>query len=159
MGWTAAHVQPEVEAAVAEGEVDALVVALGTNDSGVGVGLDGWSPADVELFRQLIALPGPEACVVIVLPGSGDGIDPAHAVEMDEARFDLISLAEQRGEVEGGGPTVVVDWQATIDAHPELIAEDGIHFAVDPTTNQASPTAAAARTTLYWQGVDACTTR
>lgn len=191
MGWTAADVQPELDAAVAEGPMDTLVVALGANDSGVQTGDGGWTEADVERFRQLISTPGPGACVVIVLPGYGAGVGPAHAAEMDEARLDLIDLAQQRAEAQApgagagaasmpgstpdpdpdpgagagaastppaAGATVVVDWQAVIDARPELVAADGIHLAPDGTTiNQVTPAAAAARIDLYWQGVDDCT--
>jgi hypothetical protein len=158
LGWTAADAQSPLDAAVAaQGPVDTLVVALGTNDSSVADGGDGWTDADLDRFRQLIATAGSGACVVVVLPGHGAGLDPRHAAEMDQARADLAGLADQRRHTAGNGPTVVVDWQATVDAHPELIAADGIHLTPDAGTGEVSADAATARTTVYWRGVDACT--
>jgi hypothetical protein len=156
LGWTAADVQPQLDAAVAQAQVDALVVALGTNDSSPDVS-GGWTEADVAQFQHLVATAGSSACVVIVLPGYGDGIDSHHAAEMDEARADLLALADERRRTPGAGPTVVADWQAVVDANPDLLADDGIHLAPDPVvTDDVSAEAATARTTLYWQGVDAC---
>lgn len=154
-GWTAADVQQRLDASVAERPVDVLVMALGINDAGVGTGDGGWTPADLERFRHLIAAPGPDACVVLVLPGYGGGIDPAHAAEVDVARLDLVALADQRA-LEGGGATIVVDWQAVVEADPSLVADDGIHLATAPGTDDVSPTAATVRSRLYWDGVAAC---
>jgi hypothetical protein len=154
LGWTGADVQPRLEAAVARGQADSVVVALGTNDSSP-TGDDGWTAADVNRFQQLLDTPPATACVVIVLPGYGHGVDPRHAVELDEARADLQALANDRRQA-GHGPTVVVDWQPQLDARPQLLAADGIHLATDPATGNVTAQAAAARTGLYWQGLKAC---
>jgi hypothetical protein len=159
-GWTAADAQPDLEAAVAAGRADTVVLALGTNDSSVAAGRDGWSAADVERFRQLLATPAPSACVVVVLPGYGAGIDPSHAAEMEKARTDLVGLADERRHLRASDPnvgaTVVVDWQAELTAHPQLLNPDGIHLAQDPANSLISADAAAARTGLYWRGVASC---
>jgi GDSL-like Lipase/Acylhydrolase family len=154
LGWTAADVQPQLDSAVANGRADTVVIALGTNDSSLSDG-DGWSATDVKRFQQLIDAAPSTACVVIVLPGYGDGVDPQHAAEMDEARGDLNDLANS-GRNAAQGSTVVVDWQAQLDDRPDLLAADGIHLASDPVTGDVSAEAAAARTNLYWQGVRAC---
>jgi GDSL-like Lipase/Acylhydrolase family len=158
LGWTAADVQPQLERAVALGQADTVVLALGVNDSSP-TGGDGWTTTDVDRFQRLLDAPQPAACVVIVLPGYGDGVGPEHAAELDEARDDLQDLANQRRQQAGYGPTVLVDWQATLDAQPDLVADDGIHLASDPVTGDVSAEAAAARTGLYWQGVSACADR
>jgi len=155
LGWTTADLQPQLDWAVALGRADTVVLALGTNDSSLS-GADGWTATDVTRFQRLIDAPGATACVVIVLPGYGDGVDPLHVIELDEARADLEELANQRGRKAGYGPTVVVDWQAQLDARPDLLADDGIHLAPDPVTGDVLAEAAAARTELYWQGVRAC---
>lgn len=154
LGWTAANVQGQLEASVADVPVGTLVVALGTNDSAL-VGGDGWTSDDTTRFRELILTPEASTCVVLVLPGHGPSIDPAYAAEMDEAREALQALAWERGSAPGEGPTVVVDWQTVIDRQPAVLAGDGIHLAGD-LTGVASPASAATRTSLYWQGVSQC---
>jgi hypothetical protein len=157
LGWTVADVQPQVERAAAANRLDTLVVALGTNDSSLASGGgDGWTSADLERFRRLVFTPPAEACVVIVLPGHGVAMDPSHAAELDQARADLAGLASLRAGMPGYGTTVVVDWQATLDARPDLVGDDGIHLVTDPITALSTADAAAARTGLYWHGVDAC---
>jgi hypothetical protein len=155
LGWTAASVQPELDESVAATPIGTLIVALGTNDSSLLVGTDGWTPDDVTQFRRLMSTPEASACVVLVLPGHGAAIDPAYATEMDEARAALRALAWERGTT-GAGPTVLVDWQTVIDRQPTLLAGDGIHLADDPATHAASAASSAARTDLYWQGVRQC---
>jgi hypothetical protein len=155
LGWTAANVQAELEAAVATAPVATLVVALGTNDSSL-VGADGWTSDDVARFRRLIATPGDGACVVLVLPGHGPSVDPAYAAEVDEARAAMEALAWDRGDTPGVGPTIVVDWQAVIDGQPTLLSPDGIHLSDDPATGTISATSSSARANLYWQGVSQC---
>jgi hypothetical protein len=155
LGWTAAEVQPRLHQAVALGQADTVVLALGVNDSSPTAN-DGWTTSDVWRFQRLLDSAQTTACVVIVLPGYGDGVDARHAAELDEARADLKDLANQRRRQAGYGPTVVVDWQPTIDARPDLVADDGIHLARDPVTGDVLAEAAAARTGVYWQGVRAC---
>jgi hypothetical protein len=157
-GWTAAEAQSGLEDAVADGQVDTLVVALGTNDSSYTFGADGWSQADADRFRRLLATPPPTACVVMVLPGVGEGVQPDHAEALTTARTDLAALAEQRRATPGTGPTVVLDWQAEVTTHPELLASDGIHLANDPDFGLSWPSAesAGARFDFYWQGVARC---
>jgi hypothetical protein len=159
-GWTAAEAQPAVATKVAGARADTLVLALGTNDSAYTMGRDGWSAADVDRFRQLLATPDEAACVVVVLPGYGPGIDPRHAVEMDRARADLQRLADERRQRRTGNPdhgaTVVVDWHAEVTARPHLLGPDGIHLAEDPVSGFPSTEAATTRTRMYWDGVAAC---
>jgi hypothetical protein len=154
MGWTAAEAQPPLDAAVAEGPVDTLVVALGTNDSSLREA-EGWTASDVERFRQLISTPDVGACVVLVLPGLGPGPDALYAAEMAEARADLRQLADERRLAPDAGPTVVVDWQTVLDRHPEVMAPDGVHLAGDES-GAAFASSAAARLDLYWAGVQKC---
>lgn len=157
-GWTAAEALPGVETAVADGQVDTLVVALGTNDSNYAFGADGWSQGDLDRFRRLLATPPPTACVVMVLPGVGQGVEPDHAEALAKARADLAALAEERRVTPGAGPTVVLDWQAEVMTHPDLLAADGIHLANDPNFGLSWPSAEAAdaRFDFYWDGVTQC---
>ena len=154
-GWTAADVQPSVDAAVQARPIDTLVVALGTNDSSPGLGGDGWDGADADRIRHLVGTVGDQACVVIVLPGYGPGVLPAHAVEMDEARGDILAIGAERQAAAGHGPTVFVDWQGVLDREPGLATADGIHM-VGPSEGVADPHPAALRRGLMWGGVDAC---
>jgi hypothetical protein len=155
-GWTAGEAQPALEFANAQMHIDTLVVALGTNDSTFAWGHDGWNDADVDRFRLILATPPPEACVVVVLPGYGTGIDQTHAVEMGKARHDLTALAAERREDPANGPTVVVDWQSQVSARPQLLGPDGIHLVNDPSIGWPTAESAAARTGLYWHGVAQC---
>jgi hypothetical protein len=155
MGWTTAEAQPPLDAALAEGPVDTLVVALGTNDSSLVEGAEGWTTGDLERFRQMIYTPDIGACVVLVLPGLGPGPDARYAAEMAEARAALRQLAEERHLVPDAGPTVVVDWQTEVDRHPEVMASDGVHLAGDES-GAAYAGSAAARLDLYWTGVQKC---
>lgn len=155
MGWTAVDAQPALDTAVAAGSVDILVVALGTNDSSLHENADGWSTADLERFRRMIYTPAIDACVVLVLPGLGPGPDSLYATEVAEARAALQQLAQERDQVPDAGPTVVVDWQAQIDRHPDLVASDGVHLSGDES-GVAWPSSAAARLGLYWAGVQKC---
>jgi hypothetical protein len=155
-GWSAAEAQPSLEVAVAQHKVDTLILALGTNDSTYAYAREGWNGADVEHFRQLLATPDPSACVVVVLPGYGPGIEPSHAVEMNEARADLTRLAEERRADPANGPTVVVDWQTQLTVRPDLVGPDGIHLVNDPAIGWPTAKASAARTGLYWHGVAGC---
>jgi hypothetical protein len=156
LGWTVDDVLPPVRAAVAARPPDVLVVAVGLNDSSVGPGGDGWSDADVERFRLLIGTAPTGSCVVVVLPGHGPALGSAYAAEIVEARLALVQLAMERRDGPEAGPTVVVDWQAEVDARPDLLDPDGIHLARDPRTQQVSATAASVRTNLYWQGARQC---
>lgn len=156
LGWTVADAQQPLDAAVQEGRAGTVVVALGANDSSVKEGADGWSPDDVARFRRLFDTVPRSSCLVVVLPGYAPGIDAAHAAELEAAHFDLRGLATTREQV-ATAPTVVVDWQQVVDAHPNLIHADGVHLARDPVTDDATPDAAGALAALYWQGIDACT--
>lgn len=156
LGWTVEQVQPELDTAMAADPPGTLVVALGLNDSSLTLGGDGWSDADLLRFQGMIATPDPRACVVLVLPGHGPEIEPQYAAELAEARLALVELATERRSTPGSGPTVVVDWQAEVDARPWLLSSDGIHLASDPATGEVTAEAAAARTDLYWQGVGQC---
>ena len=156
LGWTAVDVQPHLDAALAEGPIDTLVVALGTNDSAPPPDRDGWTEADVEAFRRLIGSVPDAACVVVVLPGHGATADPAHDEPMDRARMTLWSLAEDRRQGDWYGPTIVLDWQERIDARPDLLSGDGIHLAPIPGVSWARPETAQVRKALYWEGVAAC---
>lgn len=119
-------------------------------------GADGWSDADGLRFRGMIASPGPDACVVLVPPGHGPEIEPQYAAELAEARMAMTQMAMERRRTPGAGPTVVVDWQAEVDARPWLLSADGIHLASDPATDAATLESASARTDLYWDGVAQC---
>ena len=156
LGWTASDVQPHLDAALAEGPIDALVVALGTNDSAPPPDYDGWTDADVEAFRRLVGTVPDTACVVMVLPGYGAGADPARDEPMRRARLALWALADERSQGDWYGPTVVLDWQERIDSRPDLLGGDGIHLAPLPGVAWARPDVAAVRTALYWEGVAAC---
>jgi hypothetical protein len=156
LGWTAEHAQPPLDAAAATRPVDVLVVALGLNDSALRPGSDGWNDDDRERLRQMIFTPDIGACVVLVLPGHGPGIDAQYAAELGEARMALLELAMERQRVPDAGATVVVDWQAEVDANPALLDPDGIHLPDDPATGEVAADAASARNGLYWQGVQQC---
>ena len=156
LGWTAADVQPHLDAALAEAPIDTLVVALGTNDSAPPPDHDGWTDADVEAFRRLVGSVPDTTCVVIVLPGIGAGADPASDEPMRRARLALWALADERRQGDWYGPTVVLDWQERIDARPDLLGGDGIHLAPIPGVSWARPDVAAVRKALYWEGVAAC---
>lgn len=156
LGWTAEHAQPPLDTAAAARPLDVLVFALGLNDSALRPGADGWTDDDRERFRHMILTPDISACVVLVLPGHGPGIEPQYAAELGEARLALLDLAVERQRMPGAGPTVVVDWQAEVDARPWLLDPDGIHLAADPATGDVAADAASARTSLYWRGVQQC---
>jgi hypothetical protein len=157
-GWTAVEAQPGLDAAVLARPVDTLVVALGTNDAAPEPGGDGWGPADADRLRRLVGTVADTACVVLVLPGHGPGIGAVHATEMAEARRDTLAVAADREAGDWYGPTVVVDWQAVLDAEPALAAPDGIHV-VGPVDGLADPHAADVRRRLMWSGVDGCASR
>ncbi|HEX8804226.1 MAG TPA: hypothetical protein VF743_08530 [Acidimicrobiales bacterium] len=148
IGWRAIDAQPDVSDHAAHGRPATLVVALGTNDS-EPTSNGGWDGADVTAFRTLLNTPHPSACVVVVLPGMTSAAPAAHRAELVEARQALVALANERPR------TVLVDWQAVVDAHPEYIGPDGIHLRWTDE-GPADPEAAAARTALYWSGVRAC---
>jgi GDSL-like Lipase/Acylhydrolase family len=158
VGWTATDARTGLDDAAETAPIDTLVIALGTNDSSLSDGADGWSEADLSAFRRLLSTPSPEACVVLVLPGHGPQIDPAYGAEMDEARSALDFLAHERRQQAGTGPTVVVDWQAALDAQPGVMADDGIHLSGDAGSEPGSASAqsAATRLDLYWDGVAQC---
>jgi hypothetical protein len=160
MGWSAADAQPGLDDAAETAPIDTLVIALGTNDSSQRDGADGWSEADLDAFRRLLSTPPPEACVVLVLPGHGPHVDPAYGAELEEARSALDFLAHERRQQPGTGPTVVVDWQAALDAQPGVMADDGIHLSgdADSEPGAASAQSAATRLDLYWDGVADCQT-
>lgn len=133
---------------------ETLVTAFGINDSSPANG--GWDWDDVARFAEHLDTPHETSCVVVVLPGYGDGISAAHGAELDHARADLASLAGQRE-----GPTVVVDWQTVVDEDPTVLDADGIHLAPAQTPEDdggygISERAAEERLGLGWEGVAQC---
>lgn len=131
-----------------------LVTAFGINDSAPMHG--GWDWDDVARFAEHLDTPHPESCVVVVLPGYGDGTSAEHATELDRARADIASLADGRE-----GPTVVVDWQTVVDEDPTVLDDDGIHLAKAETPEDdggygISERAAEERLGLGWEGVAQC---
>ena len=139
-GWTVAEAQRRVAANAAAGRPSVLVVALATNDAHPWRG--GWTSSDVTGFRRMMSTPHPSACVVLVLPGWGAGASIEHGYHMNLARSSLRRLATERPR------TVVADWLAVVQAHPEYLRSDGIHLS--------GLAAWHARSALYWQGVAAC---
>ncbi|MFN8019163.1 MAG: fibronectin type III domain-containing protein [Acidimicrobiales bacterium] len=135
---------------VTGGRPSALVLALGTNDSNPDNG--GWTTADLADYRAMLHLPSPDACVVVVLPGLGEAASSGRHANEAVARADMARLAAARPN------TVVVDWQAEVDAHPELLGPDGVHLAEDGEVagQRASGAAADAYASTIWQGVAQC---
>lgn len=131
LGWQVRDVQAHVTEKAAQRWPETLIVALGTNDSSVLTewGQDGWTPADLQRFRTLINTVHPSTKVVLVLPGYGAGVNPNHATQMDLAKQDLTALATERPH------TIVVSWQALIDADPTIMDTDGIHLAWETYNN------------------------
>jgi hypothetical protein len=154
IGWQVGNAQPGLDAALAAGPVDTLVIALGTNDANPNNA--GWTDADVEAFRHMIGSVGDATCVVIVLPGYGANAHAGHAAQIDQAQVDLRFLADERDQGVWYGPTVVVDWEERIARDPGALAGDGIHLQPWAGTAWALPGPAQARTDAYWDGVDAC---
>lgn len=129
---------------------EVLVEAFGVNDASPSNG--GWQLDDVGRFIDLLRTPHPDTCIVVVLPGYGDGISSAHAAEIRHARADLRDAQQWRD-----GPVVTVSWQKVIEADPSVMDGDGIHLAGDPDGPYGiSVHAAEARMGLYWQGVEQC---
>jgi len=163
LGWRVQEVQPDATAQAALRRPEIQLVALGTNDSGVVFGGDGWTTADLDRTTTLLNTPHRRACKVLVTPGYGPGVNPAQAVQIDEAVTDMVALDQSRIDV------VSVSWQDVINANPGIIDPDGIHLA-SPQTNEmqdfalesankvavVTPQAAGLRAQLYWQGVSAC---
>ncbi len=162
LGWQVKDVQQHVTDQAAQRKPETLIVALGTNDSAdltAWGGDNGWTQADVDRFRTLINTVHPDTKVAIVLPGYGTGIDAYHAAQEDLAKRDLTALAATRPH------TVVVSWQALIDADPSVMETDGIHLATETYNNpdgtpalnsdgtparRVTEHAAAVRQQLYW---------
>src|SRR5919202_1723606 len=93
-GWTGADVAAHTEARAKDGELDALIVALGPNDASPADG--GWDATDVARWRRLLATPGAGACVVVVLPGWGEQLDGTPwARAMERMRADVRDLAAE----------------------------------------------------------------
>ena len=163
LGWKAQDVQPDATSQAANRRPEVQLVTIGTNDSNVVLGGDGWNAADLARFKTLLNTPDQRACKVLVLPGYGPGVSPAYAVELNEAHADLATLADARDDV------IAVDWQQVINDNPGIIDTDGIHLA-SPQTSEAqdaalefnnkvatvTPVAAQLRAQLYWQGMNTC---
>jgi len=152
---------PDVMAAqrkrVAAARPAILVIALGTNDAGPLDG--GWNATDDKELRDLMALPSPKACVVLVLPGHADkpGVASTYRVDLRNARAAMRKAAADRKAA--GRPTVVADWGAVALARPELTADDGIHLAdgaPSAPSRIVNEAAANAWTKVLWSGVAAC---
>ena len=137
-----------------------LVIALGTNDAGPA---DlGWTAADDQELRDLMAAPSSTACVVLVLPGYSDkpAVTSSHRVDLDAARAAMRRAASDRKAK--GQPTVIADWGAVARAHPEHTVDDGIHLADDhpgAPNRIVNEAAADAWTKVLWAGVAACPKR
>jgi hypothetical protein len=112
-----------------------------------------WSTADRNAeFAMIFAS---EACTVIVMPGYRPGLP--YATTLDAAESDIRQMAAQRAAL--GYPTVVVDWQPVVNAHPEYIqpAPDYVHLTDDPSGGTTEETDAdSAYTGLIRDGLAAC---
>ena len=162
LGWQVKDVQAHVTEKATQRWPETLIVALGSNDSAnltAWNGDNGWTPADLQRFRTLINSVHPDTKVALVLPGYGTTRDAYHASQMELAKQDLTALATERPH------TVVVSWQAKIDADPSILDVDGLHLAWEDKTNpdgspvlnadgthvrQVTAHAANTRQQLYW---------
>jgi hypothetical protein len=112
-----------------------------------------WSTADRNAeFAMIFAS---EACTVIVTPGYRPGLP--YAATLEQAEADIRAMAAQRATL--GYPTVVVDWQPIVNAHPEYLqpAPDYVHLTDDPSGGTTEATDAdSAYTGLIRDGLAAC---
>ena len=151
LGWKVQDVQSHVTEKAAQRWPETLIIALGTNDSAVVAGGDGWTQADLQHFRTLINTVHPATKIALVLPGYGLGINPAHAAQQDLAKQALTALATERPH------TIVVSWQDKITADPSIMDPDGIHLKWEDYTKpdgtpdrRVTAHAAGVRQQLYW---------
>ena len=143
--------QEWLSARVKEKRPEIFISALGTNDAHDSLGYAQWDAGDVARFRTFLNTPHPSACVAVVTPAVAEGQSPDYAAAMAQARLDIMSLAEERAAK--GSPTVILDWQAIVDEHPEYI-QGGVHLATTPLEPRTE--AANARRQVYIDGFDQC---
>jgi len=135
------------------GRADVDIIALGNNDAT----WDGWDQTDVENFQTLVGLASVKTCVALMLPGYSAAFSPEGQVMLDLARDGVRGIANDRAAT--GSPTVIVDWQAYIDADPSIIAADGLHLASEGPNHEGPVLehARQARISALLEGIDACT--
>lgn len=120
-GATLGSHQANIEAALAE-PAEEVDIALSSNDGATWT--DGWTTSDEALWTSVLDKANPATCVMIILPWALPSLEehyPGSAANFDAARAWLWANDAR--------PNVVVqDWKPYVDAHPEIIAEDGLHL-------------------------------
>jgi hypothetical protein len=144
-GWTLRDAVSAAGDALDARSTDVVVISVGPNDAAPWD--DGWTRDDVSYWRHVLGDIPERTCVAIVLPGwTSQLADPAWVHGMEQMRRDARRLVADRRSA--GAPTLTVDWQQVIDAHPTYIHTDGIHIA--------NTEAATALQRLYWDAADQC---
>lgn len=136
VGWQAEHVQPQATLDVENpaASPDVFVVALGQNDVARSWGRDGFTNEDKLQLASLFGTPADGACVAVVEPW----YQPPAGQPYDGTQME--GILAYRAWVEGvvaSDPVRYrsVDWRPVAQAHPEYIADDGIHLVVPQTVS------------------------
>lgn len=122
-GWDVDDVEGPYATAVAEDPPDVTVVALGPNDADPTAG--GWTLYDIANWWDLLDTAPEGSCVVVVLPRHGAGFPHAWAVELDEARTNIVDLVAPGGSLNPppGRSYVLTDWRMTTAPHPAFLGD------------------------------------
>ena len=121
-GKTAADHLEEVRRYASENVPERLVVELGTNEARAG----GWGPSDDDTYRALIAAAPARSCVVVVVPAAAPWASATDRTNLEAAAAEIRQIADTRPNRR------VLEFSTFIDAHPGLVAADGIHLVDDP---------------------------
>lgn len=131
--------QADLSARVSRSQPDVVVVAQGTNNALDG----GWENVDEDAFAEMLRIPSPDTCVVVVLGGYGPDLDSWSQQWVEHGRTRMGTLADRRPN------TVVVDWGQMVAADPDLMWGDGIHLDVfSPALQMVAD--------MVWDGVSLC---
>lgn len=120
-GWQAKDAQPQLTNNVyTPGHSPAIfAMAFGWNYAAAPDAVFGEAEAN-QLFEMAFS-PEASACVVIVLPGGRPDR------EITQVRTGLTALHQAR--LDQGLRSALVDWQPTVNQHPEYIVPDGLHLS------------------------------
>jgi len=154
-GATAELMVDKLGTRIAAGDVERLVVLLGTNDAADG---DGWDARDEEIWTELLTLPPPSTCVVAVKPHLTDAADAGYREQVAQANRWLDERA-------GRQPNLwTVEWAPHAE-QANVTDEDGIHLRLlrqpDPDEGPdarevVTPEAAAARRAVIEEALALC---
>lgn len=149
VGWTLRAAADHAGTAVTSSRTATLLLAVGPNDAAEWD--HGWNADDVARWQGVLDRAPASTCVAVVLPGWGAPLDGTPwAQAMARMRADVTEMVAARQAA--GSPTITVDWQPVVTAHPDYLAADGIHItspeaarARHPSTGPPPPSARAER--------------